>query len=252
MYSMVHSVKKLDQLEPVPLLQVHNLTVFYGIVEALKKISFSINFGEIVTMIGPNGAGKSTALKAICGLVKSKCGDIFFQGENIKGIKPYELVKKGISLVPEGRRVFPTMTVLENLEMGAFSISNKKVIQKNLERIFDLFPVLKDKSLKKTANLSTGEQQMLAIGRALILEPKLLLADEPSLGLAPFFVDQVFKKLIEINKNGTSILLVEQNASMALEIANRGYVFQIGEIFLESSGKDLLKNNEVKKTFLGG
>ena len=237
-------------------LEARNLTVHYGTIQALNNISLVVNEGEIVAMIGPNGAGKSTALKAICGLLKEtggeiKSGDVFFMGESIKNIPTYALVKKGISLVPEGRRVFPTMSVFENLELGGFTKNDKKSKIEALEKVFNLFPVLKKRQRQKAGTLSSGEQQMLAIGRALMLEPKLLLLDEPSLGLSPNYVEDVFEKIKEINKDGTTVLLVEQNVRMALEYAYRGYVFKIGEIFLEDTGKNLLKNEEVKKSFLG-
>lgn len=238
------------------LLEVKDLIVHYGIVQALNNISLNVNEGEIVALIGPNGAGKSTALKAICGLLKTTGGEItegevFFSGESIKNMPPHDLVRKGISLVPEGRRVFPTMTVLENLEMGGYTRNDKKSSQASLDRVFDLFPVLNKRWKQKAGTLSSGEQQMLAIGRALMLQPKLLLLDEPSLGLSPNYVEIVFERLKEINKGGTTILLVEQNARMALEYADRAYVFKIGEIFLEDTGKNLLKNDEIKKSFLG-
>lgn len=233
------------------LLEAKDLTVYYGAVKALGGASFRVHEGEIVAMIGPNGAGKSTALKAVCGLVKIRTGEILFQGEKINGLRPDELVRKGLSIVPEGRRLFSTMTVLENLEMGAFTRDGGSIPQ-DLEKVFDLFPHLKERLRQRAATLSSGEQQMLALGRALMLKPRLLLADEPSLGLSPNYVDLIFEKLTEINKGGTSVLLVEQNAQMALEIAHRGYVFKIGEIVLEDEGKALLENDEVKKAFLGG
>lgn len=236
------------------LLEARNLTVYYGAVKALEGVSFHVAEGEIVAMIGPNGAGKSTALEAVCGLVRSKSGEVLFQGEKINDLRPDELVMKGLSLVPEGRRLFPTMTVLENLEMGAYTVAGGQgsVVRERVEEVFELFPTLKERRKQRAGTLSTGEQQMLALGRALMLKPKLLLADEPSLGLSPNFVDLIFEKLIEINKNGTSILLVEQNARMALEIAHRAYVFKIGAIALEDIGENLLENEEVKKAFLGG
>lgn len=233
------------------LLEARDLTVYYGAVKALGGTSFRVHEGEIVAMIGPNGAGKSTALKAVCGLVTISTGQILFQGEKINGLRPDELVRKGLSIVPEGRRLFSTMTVLENLEMGAF-IRDGSSIQQDLEKVFGLFPRLKERLGQRAATLSSGEQQMLALGRALMLKPKLLLADEPSLGLSPNYVDLIFEKLTEINKSGTSVLVVEQNAQMALEIAHRGYVFKIGEIVLEDEGKALLENDGVKKAFLGG
>lgn len=238
------------------LLEVRNLTVYYGTVQALNNISLFVNEGETVAMIGPNGSGKSTALNAICGILKSvggeiKSGEIVFEGEIINGTPPHDLVKKGLCIVPEGRRVFPTMTVLENLEMGGYTLSNIRATKDTIKRVFHLFPVLKERQKQKAGTLSSGEQQMLAIGRALMLQPKLLLLDEPSLGLSPNYVETVFEKIREINKNGTSILLVEQNARMALEYADRGYVFKIGEIALEDKTKNLLENDEVRKSFLG-
>ncbi len=244
---------KTDNRPPRTILQVQNLIVYYDTVLALDDISLSVNEGEIVALIGPNGAGKSTALKAICGLVKPTSGQILFRGENINGNQPYQLVKKGLCLVPEGRRVFTSMTVLENLEMGAFTvISNKRaVVRERIEKIFSLFPVLSERQKQRAGTLSSGEQQMLAIGRALMLKPRLLLLDEPSLGLSPNYVDIVFEKITEINSDGTTILLVEQNARMALEYADRGYVFEIGKIAFADNASDLLENDRVKKSFLG-
>ena len=238
------------------LLEIKNLTVYYGTVHALNNISLGVNEGEIVAMIGPNGAGKSTALKTICGLLKEtggeiKKGDVVFMGVSINNVPPYELVKKGISLVPEGRKVFPTMSVLDNLEMGGYIKNDKKTKNEAFEKIFNLFPILKERQKQKAGTLSSGEQQMLAIGRALMLEPKLLLLDEPSLGLSPNYVEDVFEKIKEINRNGIAILLVEQNAGMALAYAHHVYVFKIGEIFLEDTGKNLLENEEIRKSFLG-
>jgi branched-chain amino acid transport system ATP-binding protein len=238
------------------LLEVKNLTARYGAVVALKNISFDVGEGEIVAMIGPNGAGKSTALNSISGLLEAMdgsidAGEILFEGRSIKGLRTDQLVAEGISLVPEGRRVFPTMTVLENLQMGAFKRNDKAAIQQDIDSVLGFLPQLKDRVKQKAGTLSTGEQQMLAMGRALMLKPKLLLADEPSLGLSPNYLELVFDKLMEINKNGTSILLVEQNASEALEIAHRGYIFNIGEIVLEDTGKNLARDEKVKKSFLG-
>jgi branched-chain amino acid transport system ATP-binding protein len=239
------------------LLEVKNLTARYGTVVALKEVSFTVNEGEIVAMIGPNGAGKSTALKAVSGILQTiggriDGGEILFEGRDIKGLRTDELVTKGISLVPEGRRVFPTMTVLENIQMGAFQRRDKALINKDIDMVFSLFPQLKERIKQKAGTLSTGEQQMLAIGRSLMLKPKLLLADEPSLGLSPNFAELIFDKLVEINKNGTSVLLVEQNAVEALRIAHRAYVFSIGEIVIQDTCQNLLHNTEVKKAFLGG
>jgi branched-chain amino acid transport system ATP-binding protein len=233
-------------------LEVRDLTVYYDTVLALDTISLNINEGEIVAMIGPNGAGKSTALKTICGLLKPKSGKVLFKGENINGKQPYQLVGKGMCLVPEGRRVFSSMTVLENLEMGAFTRKDKKTKKEDIEKIYSLFPVLKERYKQKSGTLSSGEQQMLAIGRALMLKPELLLLDEPSLGLSPNYVDTVFEKIKEINSEGITILLVEQNARMALEYSDRGYVFEIGKIAFEDDSKKLLNDDEIKKSFLGG
>ncbi len=243
------------------LLQAKELTVNYGTVQALNNISFDIKEGEIVAMIGPNGAGKSTSLKAICGLLKEtggriESGDVIFQGESIKGLQPYHLVEKGICLVPEGRRVFSTMTVTENLEMGAYTRSSvisgqRSVVSKNIENVYNLFSALKERRRQRAGTLSSGEQQMLAMGRALMLTPKLLLLDEPSLGLSPNYVDIVFDRIKTINREGTTVLLVEQNARMALEIADRGYVFKIGEIAFEDNARNLLLDKNIRKSFLG-
>jgi len=237
-------------------LEVKNLTVYYGAIKALDDVSFKVSKGEIAAMVGPNGAGKSTALKAVCGMLEAtngsiKKGDIFFEGKNIKGLRTDELVKAGLTLIPEGRRIFPTMTVIENLKMGAYTRKDKKSIKEDTSRILDLFGQLKARLKQKAGTLSTGEQQMLALGRALMLKPKLLLADEPSLGLSPNFVEVILDKLLEINKSGVSILLVEQNTRMALEACHRGYVFEIGRIALEGEKEALLENEKVKEVFLG-
>ena len=233
------------------LLEVRDLTVHYGAVKALDNISLDVKEGEIVAMIGPNGAGKSTALNAISGLIKSTSGVIDFQGQSIKNLPNYELVKKGVTLVPERRRVFTSMSVIENLEMGAYIRNDKILITEDIKEVFKLFPSLKERQSQRAGTLSGGEQQMLAMGRALMLNPKLLLLDEPSLGLSPNYIDAVFERISEINKHGTTILMVEQNARMALEFADRGYVFKIGKIFLEDKAENLLKNEEIKKAFLG-
>lgn len=233
------------------LLEVRDLTVHYGTIKALDNISLEINEGEIVAMIGPNGAGKSTALNAISGLIKSTSGDVYFQGQNIQNIPNYDLVKKGISFVPDGGRVFSSMTVLENLEMGAYLSQDSMLNKKNIQDVFRLFPFLEGRMNQRAGTLSTGEQQMLAMARALMLKPKLLLLDEPSSGLSPNYVEAIFDKIQEINNQGTTVLVVEQNARIALENADRGYVFKIGKIFLEGKADDLLKNEEIKKTFLG-
>lgn len=232
------------------LLDAENISVSYGAVKAIEDVSFQVNENEIVAMIGPNGAGKSTALKAVFGLVEIQRGNIVFGGHNINELRPDQHVSKGISMVPEGRHLFPSMTVIENLEMGGISIKGDN-IRNEIEKILDMLPSLKEKTKQKAGVLSTGEQQMLAMGRALMQKPKLLLADEPSLGLSPSYIDTIFEKLIEINKSGTSVLLVEQNARMALEIAHRGYVFKIGEIFMEDTGEKLLGSEEVRKAYLG-
>jgi len=233
------------------LLEVRDLTVHYGAVKALDNISLEVAEGEIVAMIGPNGAGKSTALNAISGLIKSTSGVIDFQGQSIKNLPNYDLVKKGVTLVPERRRVFTSMSVIENLEMGAYIRNDKMLITEDIKEVFKLFPSLKERQSQRAGTLSGGEQQMLAMGRALMLNPKLLLLDEPSLGLSPNYIDAVFERISEINKHGTTILMVEQNARMALEFADRGYVFKIGKIFLEDKAENLLKNEEIKKAFLG-
>jgi len=232
-------------------LEVKNITVYYGSVLALANVSINVNEGEIVAMIGPNGAGKSTALKAICGLLSPQSGDILFLGEKINGKQPYQLVKKGLCLVPEGRRVFSSMTVLENLEMGAYTINDRKALGDNLEKVLALFPVLKERQKQRAGTLSSGEQQMLAIGRALMLRPKLLLLDEPSLGLSPNYVEIVFEKIKEINREGTTILVVEQNARTALEYADRGYVFEIGRVAFEDKAANLLENDKIREVYLG-
>jgi len=234
------------------LLDVRNLSVYYGVVRALENVSFYIEIGEIVTLIGPNGAGKSTALKAICGLVAVNSGEIKFRDDYIRGSTPDALVKKGLSLVPEGRRIFPTMTVLENLEMGAYTRIDKSSVKESIEKTLTLFPRLKERTKQKAGTLSGGEQQMLAIGRALMLKPLLLLLDEPSLGLSPNYVEIVFDKLLEINQNGTSILLVEQNAQMALQTCHRGYVFNVWFIEIEGEREKLIKDENIKRVFLGG
>lgn len=239
----------------MPLLEVKNLTVYYGTVLALDSISLHIEEGEIVAVIGPNGAGKSTALNAICGAIQptgKASGQITFEGKDINNLQPYQLVRKGLSLVPEGRRVFSTMSVLENIQMGAYTQRDRNGIEKTLERIFNLFPTLKERQQQRAGTLSSGEQQMLAIGRALMLKPKLLLIDEPSVGLSPNYVQLVFEKLKEINASGTSILLVEQNARMALTFSDRGYVFELAKIAMEGGSQDLLENEKVKELFLGG
>ena len=233
------------------LLEAKGITIYYDAVKALENASFHVEPGEIVAMIGPNGAGKSTALKAVFGLVDLKAGEVNFNGERIDHLRPDQRVAKGISLSPEGRRIFTSMTVIENLEMGCFNLKGVNV-KEEVEKVFELLPDLKKRRDLKGGVLSTGEQQMLAMGRALIQKPKLLLADEPSAGLSPSNVDIIFDKLVEISKQGISILLVEQNARMALEIARRVYVYKIGQINLEDTTKNLLSNKELEKEYLGG
>lgn len=243
-----------------PILTVNNITVYYGAVLALEQASMKVNKGEIVSMIGPNGAGKSTCLRAITGLLphydgRIAQGEILLEDRIINNMPPHELIKYGLALVPEGRHVFPSMSVQDNLEMGAYSLTKEvrgSGFKERIEQIFELFPILKERRKQQAGTLSTGEQQMLAMGRGLMLKPKLLLLDEPSLGLSPNFMDLIFEKLIEINKNGTSVLLVEQNAQMALEVCHRAYVFEIGKIALEGEREKLIKDEKIKKVFLGG
>ena len=232
------------------LLEAKDISVNYGHVEALKNAEFYVSTGEIVAMIGPNGAGKSTALKAVFGLVELKGGSITFEGADVSNLRPDERVARGISLVPENRRIFSSMTVIENLEMGCF-LRKDADTKTEIEKIFELLPALRERRNLKAGVLSTGEQQMLSMGRALIQKPKLLLADEPSAGLSPSYVDIIFDKLVEISKQGISVLLVEQNARMALEIANRGYVFTVGSIAKETQGHEMFEDDEVMRLLLG-
>jgi len=232
-------------------LNIENLQVHYGRIEALKGVSFSLAEGEIVTLIGANGAGKSTTLKTISGLLRASAGKITFMGRDITTLRPSAIVNMGIAHVPEGRRVFPRMTVEENLEMGAFVRKDQKGIKEDMDRVFQTFPILKERRTQIAGTLSGGEQQMLAIGRGLMTRPRLLLLDEPSLGLAPILVEQIFQIIDDIHKQGTPILLVEQNAYLALQVANRGYVLETGSVVLEGDAKDLLNNEHVKKAYLG-
>ena len=234
------------------LLKVDNINVFYGNIHAVKDVSFEVNEGEIVTLIGANGAGKSTTLRTISGLLKPKTGSITFLGQNIEGVRAHEIVKKGISQVPEGRRVFAEMTVMENLDLGAFVRKDKAGIQQDLKHVFELFPRLEERKNQSAGTLSGGEQQMLAMGRALMSRPKLLLLDEPSMGLAPLLIKEIFNIIVDINKSGTTVLLVEQNANMALSIANRAYVLETGRITLSGSAKELAASEDVRKAYLGG
>jgi branched-chain amino acid transport system ATP-binding protein len=232
-------------------LEVEGIHTFYGTIEALKGISLEVREGEIVTLIGANGAGKSTTLRSINGLNHPRDGTIRFMGEDITHSAPHKVVKRGISQSPEGRKLFSRMSVEENLEMGAFQRSGHAEIASDKERVFELFPRLKERLHQKAGTLSGGEQQMCAIGRAMMARPKLLMLDEPSMGLAPIFVDRIFETIVEINKQGTPVLLVEQNALMALDVANRGYVLETGKVALEGSAKDLAANEDVKKAYLG-
>jgi branched-chain amino acid transport system ATP-binding protein len=234
-----------------PVLDVEEIQTFYGSIQALKGVSLQVFDGEIVTLLGANGAGKTTTLRSINGLNKPRVGTIRFNGDDITTVSAHEIVKRGIAQSPEGRRLFPRMTVTENLEMGAFQRSDKTGIREDLERVYDLFPRLKERRSQKAGTMSGGEQQMCAIGRALMARPKLLLLDEPSLGLAPIFVERIFEIVHQINEQGTAILLVEQNALMALEAANRGYVMETGHIVLSDSAEALKTNEQVRKTYLG-
>ncbi len=234
------------------MLKIENLHVFYGGIHALKGISMEVPEGKIVTLIGANGAGKSTTLRTIVGLVKPREGKIYYQGEDITGKPSHYIVKKGIALVPEGRRVFANLTVYENLLMGGYNRPEDEEFKKDLDYVFSLFPRLLERKSQLAGTLSGGEQQMLALGRALMSRPKLMMLDEPSLGLAPKLVEDVFKSIQEIHKKGTTILLIEQNAMAALQIADYGYVLETGKIVLEGTGEDLLHNEDVKKAYLGG
>ena len=234
-----------------PILELHDIHTYYGTIHALKGISLDVREGEIVTLIGANGAGKSTTLRSINGLNHPKEGTITFQGKDITNEAPHEIVKMGVSQSPEGRRIFSRMSVFENLEMGAYQRTNKAEIREDLERVYDLFPRLQERRTQKGGTLSGGEQQMLAIGRALMARPKLLLLDEPSMGLAPIFVEKIFEIIKEINAQGTPILLVEQNALMALDAAERGYVLETGHVALADDAKALRQNEQVRKTYLG-
>ena len=235
-----------------PMLKIDNIDVYYGAIHALKGISLEVKEGEIVTLIGANGAGKSTTLRTISGLLKPKTGSITFLGQNIEGVRAHEIVKKGISQGPEGRRVFAEMTVMENLDLGAFVRKDKAGIQQDLKHVFELFPRLEERKNQSAGTLSGGEQQMLAMGRALMSRPKLLLLDEPSMGLAPLLIKEIFNIIVDINKSGTTVLLVEQNANMALSIANRAYVLETGRITLSGSAKELAASEDVRKAYLGG
>ncbi len=234
------------------MLKINNIQTFYGNIQALKDVSIEINEGEIVTLIGANGAGKTTTLMSICGIEPPRNGEIIFDGDPITGLPPEKIVQKGIIQVPEGRRIFPDMTVLENLEMGAFLRTNKQLIQQDLNYVMTLFPILEKRKTQLGGTLSGGEQQMLAISRALMARPRVLLLDEPSLGLAPLIIKQIFEIIKQINKeSNTTIFLVEQNANQALKLADRGYVMENGRITLVDSADSLLENDDVRKAYLG-
>jgi branched-chain amino acid transport system ATP-binding protein len=234
-----------------PMLIVNDIHVYYGNIAAVKGISLTVFPGEIVTLIGGNGAGKSTTMRTISGLLKPKRGEVHFEGKKISGLKGHEVAERGIAQSPEGRRIFGRMTVTENLELGAFLRRDKGGIAADMDRVFELFPRLKERLVQKAGTLSGGEQQMLAMGRALMAEPRLLLLDEPSMGLAPVLVDVVFETIKKVNEQGTTVLLVEQNALVALNIANHAYVLETGRITLEGPAKELAHNDEVRKAYLG-
>ena len=234
------------------MLEVKNLSVHYGMIQAVRNVDFKVNEGEIVSLIGANGAGKSTILKTLSGLIHPSEGEILYLGENIASTSAKKIVEKGLVQVPEGRHVFPGLTVKENLELGAFLRKDKEAIQKDMEDVFERFPILKERKDQDAQTLSGGEQQMLAMGRALMSRPKLLLLDEPSMGLAPIFIREIFKIIQEIQKTGTTVLLIEQNAKMALSISNRAYVLETGSVVLSGTGQELLESDEIQKAYLGG
>jgi len=234
-----------------PLLAVDSIETFYGSIQALKGVTLEVHEGEIVTLIGANGAGKSTTLRSINGLNHPRKGTIAFRGVDITHEPAHAIVKRGIAQSPEGRKLFPRMSVTENLEMGAFQRKDKGAFKDDMDRVFELFPRLAERRHQKAGTMSGGEQQMCAIGRALMARPTLLMLDEPSMGLAPIFVERIFETIVEVNKQGTSILLVEQNALMALDVANRGYVLETGHVALADNANALAQNPEVRKTYLG-
>ncbi len=233
------------------ILEIKDLVVSYNGIEAVKGITFDVPKGKIVTLIGANGAGKSTVLKTVAGIVKPKNASIVFEGTEISGKTPDFIVSKGVTLVPEGRRVFPNLTVLENLKIGAYLRKDKKEIQKDIEHVYELFPRLKERSWQLAGTLSGGEQQMLAVGRALMSSPKLIMMDEPSLGLAPLVVQDIFSIIRQINSEGITVLLIEQNANMALKIADKAYVMETGRITMEGTGAELLEDETIKEAYLG-
>lgn len=233
------------------MLKVNDINVYYGSIHAIKGVSFEVNEGEIVTLIGANGAGKSTVLKTVSGLLHSKTGSVEFLGKSISGIAPHKIVKSGLAQVPEGRRIFLQMTVEENLDMGAFT-QGGKTVDDDMAKVYDQFPRLKERRKQIAGTLSGGEQQMLAMGRALMSRPKLLMLDEPSMGLAPILVEQIFDIIKLLHKDGTTILLVEQNAQMALSVADRAYVLETGKITLSGTGEELIRSDEIRRAYLGG
>lgn len=233
------------------MLKVENLHVHYGGIHAIKGVNLEVEAGKIITLIGANGAGKSTTLRAICGLLDKSEGSIYYQGKNVEEQDTRERTLEGLVMVPEGRRIFANLTVLENIKLGAFMRNDKEGIIKDIKWVYELFPILEERKEQKAGTLSGGEQQMLAVGRALMSRPKLLLMDEPSLGLAPLLVQEIFQIIEEINKQGTTILLIEQNAYAALNIADYAYVMETGEIIMEGPGKELLNNDRVRKAYLG-
>ncbi len=234
-----------------PMLSVDDIHVYYGNIAAVKGISLTVYPGEIVTLIGGNGAGKSTTMRTISGLLRPKRGEVHFEGQRVSGLKGHEVAQRGIAQSPEGRRIFPRMTVTENLELGAFLRNDKAGILEDMDRVFDLFPRLKERLTQKSGTLSGGEQQMLAMGRALMAKPRLLLLDEPSMGLAPVLVEVVFETIKKVNEQGTTVLLVEQNALAAFNIAHHGYVLETGKIILEGPAAELAHNDQVRKAYLG-
>ncbi len=234
------------------MLEVKNLDVHYGVIQGVRNVSFEVNQGEVVSLIGANGAGKTSILRTISGLVRPSNGTITFEGQEIQKTPAQKNVASGLSQVPEGRHVFPGLSVLENLEMGAFLRKNREENAQNLKHVFQRFPRLEERKTQDAATLSGGEQQMLAMGRALMSQPKLLLLDEPSMGLAPIFIQEIFEIIKDIQKQGTTVLLIEQNANMALSIADRGYVLETGKVILSGTGKELLASDEVRKAYLGG
>lgn len=233
------------------MLELKGVHSFYGPIEALKGVSINVRKGEIVSLLGGNGAGKTTTLMTISGVIKAKAGEIRYKGNRVDNLKPHEIVKLGLCQAPEGRRIFSRLTVRENLEMGAYTVDDKKLVSKYMDEVFEIFPVLKERSAQLGGTLSGGEQQMLAIGRALMSRPELLLLDEPSLGLAPIVVTKIFKIISDINDRGVTVLLVEQNAKAALRLAHRAYVLETGRITLEGPAHELMENEKIKKAYLG-